>query len=154
IEHQHHPEIKFTPNGKAIVCAMPDHSLVSFDAVSGGELWRIGGMGYVVDFVLTPDGKTLLVSDTSGLRVWDVATRREMRAIDKSAARLALDGDLVATAGGYETTVPIINWKTGEVVRMLETFGQVEHTAPLFLSDNRLAVVSQYDDHAIQIFDH
>ena len=146
-------EFQFSPDGKAVICLMPDRTLTSFDAETGRELWRLSGPHWFHTFTLTSDGKTLLTSDVVslmefgtpfGIRVWDVATRRQIRFINVPYVyRFSLDGDVAAILNGGEKTVPIVNWKTGKAVRTLTSNRFVQFTSPLFLPDGNVAIISQ-----------
>src|SRR5262245_4508127 len=124
--------LEFSPDGRGIVCLMPDGSLTSFDADSGRELWRIRGPRSFFAFNFTPDGKTLITSDVGlpitkeiepyGIRVWDVSNRRQTRFIESGVyGEISLRGNLMAAIPGGEAPVPIVNWRTGRVEQTLES---------------------------------
>src|SRR5262245_54942960 len=73
-------QFEYSPDGKAIVCRMPDDEVAWLDAETGGQMRRVICPVRFLTFAVTPDGKTLITTDDPdagepwGLRLWDVAT--------------------------------------------------------------------------------
>ncbi len=158
-------DIQFTPDGKSIVCLMPDGSLAGFDVISGRQNWRLRGPRHFLSFVCTPDGKTVLTGDCGpslldpvdrkvqwGIRVWDVANRRQIRFVDAGPI-FAIRDEHVATANG-DHDIAILNWKTGKLVRTLKTTRLLEGTPPMLLRGGKVAASLGYGHRGFEILDY
>ena len=103
--------VRFSPDGKTLCAAGYEsgtgNSIYRYDAATGKDLGRLPGhaSGGVRRLLFTPDGKTLLSAGFDGyVRVWDLATSKEMRSWKAEAGTvyglaLSTDGQTVATAG-------------------------------------------------------
>lgn len=103
--------VRFSPDGKLLAAAGYETGAANviylFDPETGAELTRLPGhpTGGVRRLAFTLDGKQLVSAGFDGfLRVWDLATRKEVRAFRVENATvyglsLTADGKLAATAG-------------------------------------------------------
>lgn len=160
-------KLEFAPDGTSIICLMPDGSLASSDIATGRKQWQISGPRPIGGFSLTPDGKSLLTRDAPpslldgaddklpfGIRVWDVATRRQIRLIEVYPPIFCLHGDLIAVVDTY-FKIEIINWKTGKLVRKLNTTRLMDDAAPpRFLPGGKLVVSLGYGRRGREILDY
>jgi WD40 repeat protein len=84
--------------------------------------------------VLTGDGKTLFIDKGDGVEFWDVASRRKLRAFDKSsemiAADISPDGRLLAFVKDTSLGVKLIDAATGQEVAQLGGEGDAVTAAP------------------------
>ncbi|HEX6185160.1 MAG TPA: hypothetical protein VFZ44_14845 [Pyrinomonadaceae bacterium] len=73
--------------------------------------------------VLTGDGKTLFVDKGDGVELWDMASRRRLRSIDKdpalTATAISPDGRLIALGGEKSSAVRLVDANTGQEVQRL-----------------------------------
>ena len=159
--------LQFTPDGKSIVCLMPDGSLTAFETVSGRENWRLRGPRPFGDFSFTPDGKTVLTRDAPpslfdlvddtipvGIRVWDVGTRRQIRFIDEYPPIFSLHEDMIAVIHP-DQEIEVLDWKTGKLIRKLKTTRLIDDAAPpRFLPGGKLATSLGYGRHGFEILDY
>jgi hypothetical protein len=103
--------VRFAPDGSTVAAAGyesgPGNAIYLFDLARGEEVARLPGhpTGGVRRLEFTPDGKQLISGGFDGfVRVWDLAARKEVRAIKVEAGTvyslaLSPDGRLAATAG-------------------------------------------------------
>ncbi len=135
--------IAYSPDGKLLACGGRDNTIRLFDAASGKEVRRLPGHlprsynppadgrnilgtlvgatgeGGVNSVAFAPDGKTLASGgwdDT--VRLWDVATGRELRKIDAHKAMVGRvvfspDGRVLASRGGLDGTARLWDPVTG-----------------------------------------
>jgi WD40 repeat protein/energy-coupling factor transporter ATP-binding protein EcfA2 len=85
--------------------------------------------------VLTGDGKTLFIDKGDAVELWDVASRRMLRSIDKdsemTATDISPDGRLVALGGpSVSTAVTLIDATTGKELFKLGGEGDAALTVP------------------------
>lgn len=102
---------RFSPDGKTVAAAgyesAPGNAIYLFDVAKGVETARLPGhpTGGIRRLAFTPDGKLLLSGGFDGfVRVWDLDTHKEVRAIKIEAGTvydlaLSPDGKTLATAG-------------------------------------------------------
>jgi RNA polymerase sigma factor (sigma-70 family) len=87
--------LAYTPDGQTVVC-LDQAAVKFFDTANGKEVRRIEIPGNAFRrFVLSPDGKTLATvgsehpTETIEVRLWDIATCREIRCIAMKVKRTA-----------------------------------------------------------------
>jgi WD40 repeat protein len=103
--------VRFSPDGTTVAAAGyesgPGNPVYLFDLARGEEVGRLPGhpTGGIRRLAFTPDGKQLVSGGFDGyLRVWDLASRKEVRAIKVEGGTvyslaLSPDGRMAATAG-------------------------------------------------------
>jgi RNA polymerase sigma factor (sigma-70 family) len=127
--------VALSPDGKTIAVGMEDGNIQLRHAVSGAILRELKGhSGMVRSLSFSPDGKVLASASPSGknsnlsaretqrsLRLWDVATGRELPRIDGTRndwyARFSPDGKWVAS---YERDVVLWDTATGKKHRQFD----------------------------------
>src|SRR5262249_13690798 len=72
----------FSPDGKVLAVAVAWAPVQLFDADTGKELPRLAGsqVGLFAALAFSPDGKRLAVGSGHGVRLWDIATGKELLA--------------------------------------------------------------------------
>jgi RNA polymerase sigma factor (sigma-70 family) len=99
-------QIAFTPDGKTAGLRYQGKSIELWDVAHGKKLHTLEGhTGNVFTFAFAPDGKTLASGGWKdpNVRIWDVATGRQVRAFavasDVLGVAFTLDGKTLATCG-------------------------------------------------------
>ena len=76
-------DLAFSPDGRRIVTAAEERSVVVWDVETGDELVRVRGLEYHVRVAFSPDGRRIVTSDWSKrIRFWDTQTGVEVFSID------------------------------------------------------------------------
>ncbi len=106
--------VAFSPDGKLLASAGRDGTLKVWNAADGKEVSTPPAHnGGVLDLVFSPDGRRLAAAcgaNTEGtaVKVWDVASGSELRALKARAVRVAFSSDggrLLAVSGGAAVMV-------------------------------------------------
>ncbi len=103
------------------------------DPRTGQERFRLEPGKRIQDCAVSPSGEELTLSVPGGVEVWDLETRREVRAISfredplrgkraPLAAEYSPDGRLLAVAGPYGDTVRVYEAATGKQFRELSRY--------------------------------
>jgi RNA polymerase sigma factor (sigma-70 family) len=119
--------VAFLPDGKSLVCGAWDGTVSVCDLVGGTVVRRFQAQaGPVLSLVLTPDGKTLAVGGERSIRLWHVATGREIGSQPgpyQGVYRVAFapDGQTIATgSGGADHKLSLWNAATGKELHALD----------------------------------
>ena len=90
--------------------------------------------------MFSPDGKTLVLGHSDGLRLWDVAEQKEIAVLEGhiggvSSVAFSVDGQWLAS-GGHDGTILLWELGTEEVAvepkgKQFLTLGKIKHTALL-----------------------
>jgi WD40 repeat protein len=103
-------QMRFTPDGRLLLCAFEDGRLAVVDVTAGQRLnlWK-ANQGDILSLAVSPDGKTLASGGEDGtVRLWDVATGTELarwQAHEAKVTALAYTpgGDTLASGSGDGT---------------------------------------------------
>lgn len=146
--------VMFSPDGKLRLIALPDGSVRMRDTASGDEIALLKGDGRVVYFAaFSPDGARLVtvaaniaVSPDTTVRVWDVASRREI-AVQKTtygvySAAFSPDGTRIVTAVP-DGTARIWEVSSGRELAVLEGHERDVVDAAFSPDGKRLATASK-----------
>ena len=103
----------FSPDGRTLAWALSDRTIRLWDVTTGeNTATLVGHKARVYSVAFSPDGKTLASGssqwDQHTVRLWDVATEREVRKISHSgrvtSVAFSPDGTILASAAGNDET--------------------------------------------------
>lgn len=148
--------IAFSPDGTMLAVAYGSHFLSPkgneikvFKTRTGDEVALLKGHTDAISAVLwTPDSKTLVsASDTDRICFWDTATWRERLTVGQrvSARTLAMtaDGKVLATGGGWDSSVRLWDVPTGTEIGVLRWSGKSFVDALAFSPNGALLASSE-----------
>jgi WD40 repeat protein len=150
--------IKFTPDGKYIVCASKNNFEI-WDFESGNQIRRIKAttstFSMVNDVAVSPDGQYIITGiETARIKVWDFSSGKLVWEAKTKVAVLkvdvSVDGKFVIGIAGTFGGISIWNLETGEVIDKFKTGGF--RRALAISSDNNYIVYSN-DKKSINIWD-
>ncbi|HLW64231.1 MAG TPA: WD40 repeat domain-containing protein [Gemmataceae bacterium] len=138
--------LAFSPDGKMLACCFSDRSCL-LDCTNGKVLHRLSGRPITVAF--TPDGKFLVASTGHLLRLWDVATGKELQ--DRPGEfgytpvlAVSPDGQLLASGDWMEQSVTIWDSASGRLAQSLPLKGKERYVRSLaFSADGQTLVACQ-----------
>ncbi len=144
--------LAFSPDGKTLASAQPDHRVLLWDLASAvpASTPLEGVHGDVTSLVFSPDGRFLVVLSADGRPVlWDVGGRRELRLpleVQAEAALAAFSPDSCLLAlGGVEGAVFVLDVATGALLsRSDEERGRLI-TSLVFSPDGRTLAAGSRD---------
>jgi RNA polymerase sigma factor (sigma-70 family) len=134
-EAKGYPAMAFSPDGKDIAVS-GEGDVLLYSADSGQIKAKLECTKHVFALAISPDGKTLAAAsggpDGGELRLWDLATNKLLRELDKWEARegkepgawsiaFSSDSKKLATAQGSDRTAKVWDVETG---KELATFGE------------------------------
>lgn len=128
------------------------------------KLWRVGGStdlrtithkGVVISLALDDAGRLLATGSGGTIKLWDVATGKELRTLDahtKPVHALALSGDgRLLASGSYEPAVKLWDTTTGRELHALAGHGGLVNSVAL--SRDGRVLVSSGDESALKVWD-
>jgi len=135
----------YTPDGRTQIVWNPDAGVELRD-LRTGRVRRIVGdanLGNGRKFALSPDGRSLAMATTSGIRVWEIATGKQ-RSPEPSApdpltvVAFSPDGKLAASTNTDDVIVSLWDVKSGRELRRLKGPGTLPISALAFTSDGQV----------------
>jgi WD40 repeat protein len=108
-------DVQFSPDGSEIAAACYDDCVRIWEIPTGKELSVLRTESYVNKVEYSPDGKTLLSSDHSGVYLWDRTSGKRLQKFDgwegsfyANATRVWTEG--VSNAGSWSGPAPVRIW--------------------------------------------
>jgi len=126
-------ELAFTQDGRLMVAGLVDKRLKLWDVTGKGNERELGSTAAEMSGIkFSRDGRMLLLSDGYTVKLWDVATGRELPSLNAPnsglfktqvsvSANFSEDGKRVAT-GGFDT--PTVLWETETGKQLLKMNGR------------------------------
>ncbi len=137
----------FSPDGKTLACGLSEHSCF-LDSDSGRVLRRLSGWPSRLAFA--PDGKTAVAGEAQCLRIWNVATGKDLHELRDNfghapALATTRDGRLLAAAAWMDQSVALWDTNSGKLIRRLPLKGEGKYVRNLTLSpDGQTLIASQF----------
>ena len=116
--------IAYTPDGKQLISIAGGNAVLFWDAATGKELRRIAVVGhFIYTFVLSPDGKTLATVGQTypNIRIWDVATCKEIHQITIEVLKTAKDAEEPPTAAFTPDGRSFAAYRGDGIIRLWDT---------------------------------
>lgn len=147
--------VAFSPDGRFMVSGGDESVINIWDVKSGSALHTIKDPAYgVTGVAFNPDGLTVATGAGNALRLWDVASGREIRSFNNLAAvtsvRFSPDGQTLAS-GSYSGVLKLWNVATGAELRTLT--GHASEVRSLAFSPDGTLIASGSTDRTIRLWD-
>src|SRR5207253_3534342 len=85
--------VAFSPDGKLLAAAGSDNTVRLCDTATGREFRTLRHAGQIGSIAFSPDGQRLASTDKSVVRIWDIASGQELRALTLNAYVIAFSPD-------------------------------------------------------------
>jgi RNA polymerase sigma factor (sigma-70 family) len=150
--------IALSHDGKLLATGGQQDSLVHlWDAATGRELRQLRGHdqwiahNWIFNVCFSPDDK-LLASAGKDLRLWEVATGKQLLQLPHMGGRLAFSPDGKLLACGSKDTIHLLDVATGREIRRLKGHGSWLIPELAFSVDGKL-LISGSRDHTVGLWD-
>ncbi len=124
------PAVVFSPDGTTIASGLRDRTVKLWNVKTGENIHTYrGGGGYAVAF--SPDGKTLAARSWKDIKLWEVATRKNISTIPIGREQLT-----TSTALAFSPDSQVLAWGTRDQVKLRKytpksLFGFMRNTVTL-----------------------
>jgi RNA polymerase sigma factor (sigma-70 family) len=149
----------FSPDGRYLAStSSSQNTLILWDPKTGKEVRRLAGLrSWLRQFTFSPDSRRLAGTHDGVVRVWDVATGKELVKYEDAhrdpPSRVALLAGDTAVTGGDDGTVRVWDSRTG---RQRRQFDVTNHwvRAVAVSPDGRWLATSELDEqHSVRLWD-
>ncbi|MXV74300.1 sigma-70 family RNA polymerase sigma factor [Candidatus Poribacteria bacterium] len=105
------PDIAFSPDGTTVASALRDGTVKLWNVKTGENIHAYRGGSYAV--VFSPDGKTLAARSWNNIKLWEVATRKNISTIPIGREQLDMSKALA-----FSPDSQVLAWATGNQVKL------------------------------------
>jgi RNA polymerase sigma factor (sigma-70 family) len=159
--------VAFAPDGKVLASGSKRGHIRLWDVAGARELRRLAGdEGEIGSLAFSPDGKILASGPPSlytggdprgrAIRLWDVATGKELRRLEGAeevyAIAISPDGKRLASAGGWNGKARLWDLATGQQVRPL-TVPRGGYTVAFSPDSRLLAWAADERDNTVRVLE-
>jgi WD40 repeat protein len=145
--------VALSPDGKTLATGGQDNVVHLWDPATGKELRQLHGHKYWVFAVcFSPDGKTLASVAREDLRLWEVATGRQIRRLPRGGGHLSWSPDGKTIASASKDTIRLWDVERGTEVRQFRGHGSWSIPDLAFSADGK-RLVSGGRDHTVMVWD-
>jgi RNA polymerase sigma factor (sigma-70 family) len=147
-----HTGIVFTPDGKILSSSQRPRA-VDLETGKNVEIPNLPAFEWDTHLTLTPDGRTLLLANDKGIRVWDLKEGKELRMLKNAGEEVVVtpDGSGIITNGGF-----LQRWDLTTGKRLWRDTSELGHTGEVtvlaFSADGK-RLVSASNDGTVRLWD-
>ena len=114
------PAVAFSPDGKTLASGLRNRTVKLWDIETGRNIHTYDGGGRTV--VFSPNGKTLASASWNRIKLWEVATRKNVSTIPIIPIRGNLINDEGINALAFSPDSQVLAWAVGDQIKLQRHF--------------------------------